>query len=101
MVIGVIIAWSAGFAHAQNANYSPLYGQWCGAGADDYWTIERGKASQMEESCTVSSPRKKGNSYTLKRTCEGFADEKWQGTTTFKLVRKNEIVVEGRRYRRC
>lgn len=88
-------------------DYSALYGTWwgthtaCGKASDDFWDIKRGSASQMEETCKVSSATRNGKTYKLTRQCVGFADETWTSTDTIRLISKKEIEVGGQRYRRC
>ena len=85
---------------------SPIHGSWqgthtpCRQVSDDTWQIDATGASAYESSCRVRSVTRQGNRFTLRQRCQYF-EEFANETTVFRLVNRNELEIEGRRYRRC
>lgn len=86
---------------------SPLFGFWqavhtsCGTISDGSWHVDASGASPYEASCELRSARRNGDTFTLEQKCTYFEDEVEQTVVRVRLLAKDAIDIEGKRYARC
>lgn len=93
-------------AASAGVDFTPIHGSWrgepaaCGRITEDGWEIDASGASAYELSCKLLSSSRDGDTFVLDQSCEYYGDVE-ETSLSIRLVRKNEIEIDGARYHRC